>query len=75
MTFGFAHRHPTTGESLAGCFVRIPGDYDQARHEMNRLFGRTWSMQYPNEQLAGVYKYDLREIPLPEHSVIEGGDR
>jgi hypothetical protein len=30
-TFGFDHKHPITGESLARHYIQVPGDADQSR--------------------------------------------
>ena len=64
-TFGGAHVHPTTGESLKNCFVEIEGDFSEARDVMVRHFGLKWSMQYPSRDAAGVDKYGLDRIDLP----------
>jgi hypothetical protein len=64
-TFGFADTHPQTGESLASCYVRVPGDVMSSRTLMASVFGNKWSMQYPNEEAAGVERYNMTEIPFP----------
>lgn len=64
-TFGFGHVHPVTGESLANYYVAIEGDVNESREIMARHFGNKWSMQYPNEEKAGVQKYGLERIDLP----------
>jgi hypothetical protein len=62
-TFGYEHRHPVTGESLDGCFVRVPAQtYMQARERMHASFGNKWSHQYENESSVGVARYELREV-------------
>lgn len=66
-TFGFAHVHPETGESLANCYVVIPDlDVNESRELMNERFGNKWAFQYPSRKAAGVEKWNLREILLPE---------
>lgn len=47
-TFGFGHTHPVTGEPLANRYVRLPGDYEQARRAMIAHFGIQWAFQYPD---------------------------
>lgn len=64
-TFGFGHTHPVTGERLANCYVAIEGDVNTSREVMARHFGNKWSMQYPSEEKAGVQKYGLERIDLP----------
>ena len=62
-TFGFGHVHPSTGERLANKFMRIRADdWQSARDEMLRRFGRKWAFQYPSEDDAGVAKYNLTEV-------------
>lgn len=65
-TFGFGHTHPVTGESLSRCYVVIDGDHEQARATMVQYFGLKWAFQYPNEEKAGVEKWKLSRIDLPE---------
>lgn len=65
-TFGFGHTHPQTGESLAHCYVRVPGDGAEARDKMIAAFGRKWAFQYASAEQAGVDRFELREIPMPE---------
>lgn len=60
-TFGMGHVHPTTGESLRNCYVRISGDYETARAEMLARFGQAWCWQEPGDW-RGVEQYKLREI-------------
>lgn len=63
-TFGPDNLHPVTGESLGGCYVRVPGDYGTSRAAMLGAFGRAWSSQYPADIDLAEYG-PLREIPLP----------
>ena len=62
-TFGFAHRHPETGEPLRNRFVRIKAErFDDARREMVARFGQRWSFQYETEADAGVERFHLTEL-------------
>jgi hypothetical protein len=63
-TFGSGHVHPETGERLANCYVRVPGDINSARAAMVERFGLKWAFQYATPEEAGVERYGLREIPL-----------
>lgn len=45
-TFGFDHKHPITGESLARHYIQVPGEDDLSRRFMHAVFGRDWAMQY-----------------------------
>lgn len=45
-TFGFDHKHPLTGESLAHHYIQVPGEDDLSRRFMHAVFGRNWAMQY-----------------------------
>jgi len=63
-TFGYDHVHPVTGDLLSHCYVRVPGDIDQARRKMMDVFGRAWSQQYPLEMgLDLATRHMLTEIP------------
>jgi hypothetical protein len=67
ITFGYNHKHPTTGESLGQRFFRIPhSDEFRARLRALRLFGKQWSHIYDSEDAAGVRKYGLKELPRSE---------
>jgi hypothetical protein len=70
-SFGYGHVHPITGESLAGCYVRIRGTVDSSRDRMFAAFGPRWAFQYRTAEELGVEEYGLREIPYPTK---EGGD-
>ena len=61
-TFGSGHVHPDTGERLANCYVRVPGDINSSREAMLRRFGQKWAFQYKTPEQAGVERYHLREI-------------
>lgn len=65
-TFGFAHEHPVTHESLAQCYLVIEAPEEVARDRVWKVFGAQWSMQYPSEEAAGVERFNLRRIELPE---------
>jgi hypothetical protein len=70
-TFGPDHRHPTTGESLAGRFARIPGDVNSARDRALAIFGRNFATDYdPGRAAQLIAKWDLDEInPRPVYSI------
>jgi hypothetical protein len=73
-TFGYGQRlipEPTFPEDpkvegfpLANRFVRISGTHNDARTEMIRRFGRTWSFQYADDNDAAhmIRRYGLREL-------------
>lgn len=68
-TFGFDHTHPETGESLANCYVAIPNlNINESRELMEQRFGHKWAFQYPSRKAAGVEKWKLREVPMPDAS-------
>jgi hypothetical protein len=69
-TFGPDHRHPTTGEPLAGRFVRIPGDASSARDRALAIFGRNFATDYdPGRGAQTIAKWDLDEInPRPVYA-------
>ena len=56
-TFGLDHRY-------ANCFIRINGTISTSRATMQRLFGSKWAFQYPNEDAAGVKKWNLLELNI-----------
>jgi hypothetical protein len=64
-SFGPDHVHPQTGESLAGCVVRIHGTRESSRVAMFNAFGPHWSWQSSTAAEAGVMKFKMREIPMP----------
>lgn len=49
-TFGFDHKHPITGESLARHYIQVPGEDDLSRRFMHAVFGRNWAMQYKSPE-------------------------
>lgn len=61
-TFGFDHVHPKTGESLANCYIEVPGDANSSRELMQEHFGVKWAFQYPTKEAAGVERHGLKEI-------------
>ena len=59
-TFGSGHEH-------SGKFVSIVSrDYYEARAVMVRHFKDKWAFQYPNRGLAGVDRFNLTELKLPD---------
>lgn len=54
-TFGFDHRYP-------GGYVKIEGNYGEARAEMVERYGVKWAFQYPSEEKAGVERFNLYEV-------------
>jgi hypothetical protein len=65
-TVGSNHYHPVTGEPLGYAFVAIEGTAAEARATMFKYFDRKWAMQYPSRGEAGVERWNLHQIPLPE---------
>lgn len=61
-TFGYGHVHPRTGARLDERFVRINGNFEEARVEMVRRFGTKWGGQYANASEAGVDRFELRQL-------------
>lgn len=66
-TFGPDHRHPQTGQSLGGHFVRVPGTALTARERVLEVFGRAFATDYdPATAARLIAKYDMNEInPRP----------
>lgn len=60
-TFGFDHKHPITGESLARHYIQVPGEDDLSRRFMHAVFGRNWSMQYKSPE---QFKYPKNMVEL-----------
>ncbi|RKN45230.1 hypothetical protein [Micromonospora endolithica] len=52
-----------SGQKYDGRYVVIAGTYESARAEMLRVFGNRWCDQYPTVERAGVYDFDLIELP------------
>lgn len=51
------------GQAFPGGYVRINAQSSaRAREKMLRLFSDRWSMQYDDEESAGVEKYGLRLV-------------
>lgn len=67
-TFGFAHKHPRTGESLANCYTVVSGTNVSARAMVYKVFGYNWAFQYPTADGAGVTMYKLKYIPCVSYS-------
>lgn len=66
-TFGFGHKHPTTGESLKNKFVEIIAPTsNHCRVVMLNHFGRQWAFEYKTREDAGVNEYNLTELPADE---------
>jgi hypothetical protein len=71
-TFGFVHRHPVTNASLANCYVNVAGEYETARARMlASVFGRNWAFQYVSLDDAGVSRFAMTEVELPDRVAIE----
>jgi hypothetical protein len=66
--FTFGSGHALDGVLLLGRYVRIHGTYMGARMKMIAAFGNAWAFQYDSADAtgAGVEKYGLRELPLPQ---------
>lgn len=63
--FSFGYDHTWQGESLAKRYVRVEGDYMDARLRFMDVMGRAWSMQYAEaDGLAMAAKYGLTELTL-----------
>lgn len=60
-TFGF-DQVDSEGNSLSGCYVVVPGSLYLSRHRMLQRYGRNWAFQYPDEEAAGVKKWNLKRI-------------
>jgi hypothetical protein len=54
--------------ALEHCFVRIHGTYMQARLKMIAAHGQLWCSQYESAEDAGVERYHLTELVLPDSS-------
>lgn len=66
-TFGFGHKHPVTGESLANMYTVVSGESgEHCRAEMLNRFGRDWAFEYTTAEAAGVERFKLRELPQME---------
>ena len=55
-TFGFGQPHE------GKYFVIKAKTKDKCRKKMFELFGQKWSMQYNNEEEAGVERFGLKEL-------------
>ena len=56
--FTFGHGQPHFGKYHVVTAV----NEHECRLEMNRRFGKQWSMMYENEEEAGVKEWNLKEI-------------
>ena len=55
-TFGFGQVHQNGYHVIRAKTMR------EARDDMNRKFGREWSMVYESKEEAGVEEYGLHEV-------------
>jgi hypothetical protein len=54
------------GPHPGGCYTTIEAeDFNAARVEMFRRYGRQWAFQYDSAEEAGVEKHELRLIDEP----------
>ena len=63
-TFGVGQVDEFTGRSMAGLYVKLRGDHEEARHAMVTMFGTGWAFQYPAnhpDTKAMIEKYHLSE--------------
>lgn len=70
-TFGHGQTHPVTGEDLLGAYVVIHGTATAAREQMVAAFGTAWCDQYSSAEGAGVERFALRRIELPQPPVCD----
>lgn len=69
-TFGSGQTHPLTGEDLNLEYVVLEGTYEETREAMFASpFGHRWSFQYATADKAGVDRFGLRQIEMPEPTV------
>jgi hypothetical protein len=59
-TFGYDHVHPLTKESLADCYVVVPGDRETSRKRVLTQFENKWAFQYDDDSIPK--QYHMREI-------------
>lgn len=52
-TFGFEQAHP-------GKYVKVYGDFDEARNKMCLKYGKNWCMQYSPEEWGKIEKRNPR---------------
>jgi hypothetical protein len=64
--FTFGAEHYLDGTPLRSRYVRFHGTYMEARLKMIAALGRAWCAQYPTEEAAGVERYGLTELILPD---------
>lgn len=65
-TFGHGQTHRVTGEDLMGSYVVINGTFQAARQQMVSAFGTRWCDQYGSAENAGVERFSLRRIEIPD---------
>ena len=63
-TFGHGQQH------FPGYVVVYGVDEPECRAKMNAAYGRQWSMEYQNEEEAGVDKWNLPLIATLGHDLI-----
>jgi hypothetical protein len=60
-TFGSGHMC-SCGLSLFGCYVELPGTWEEARERMFTLYGAKFCGQYETREAAGVERFGLTRI-------------
>jgi hypothetical protein len=65
-TFGTNHLHPDTGKNLGNSCVRVHGTFQSARAAIIDVFGTTWCGRYDSADEAGIERFGLTKIPLPD---------
>jgi hypothetical protein len=74
-TFGADHTHPATGERLGRAYVVVNGTCDSTREAMFASpFGNRWSHQYDSPERAGVERFALRQVEMPDPAAPERTD-
>lgn len=53
------------GQPLKNCYVAITAeDRGAARVKMFEMYGPKWAMEYDSREAAGVYRFNLKEVPF-----------
>lgn len=53
------------GHTLRNNYVKAFADNaEAARQKMVTVYGQLWAFQYDNEKAAGVWEYNLHEVPF-----------
>ena len=65
-TFGHSVTHPDTGESLRWAYVVVVGTSRSADEQMRRLMGAVPAERYLDTLEAGVVRYGLTWVALPQ---------